>query len=193
MTRIKTAIWRVLLGSLVVSLAAFLIAGVVRTAREPSYDYDASIAKLKEIGRRLQVYRGEAGYLSPSQRTSSTQAGLPNSMSILGIRRGKAWSTPNGIQDFKVQTPRRGVDPGPNTSHFMQLYWEPKLYPPMGDISAFFAERGESLPVLADTNMNSVEDIVNNGSDLVAIVLRLDGTVSIVHWNVRERNSLLTR
>ncbi|HQU17453.1 MAG TPA: hypothetical protein PLA92_00195 [Fimbriimonadaceae bacterium] len=188
-----TLLWRGLLVTFViVAVAAF--ARTMSSYSNHDYDYEASRAKLLAIGRALQLYRAEVEVLPPAQRTKWSDAGLPLTCTILTLP-GKTWSLAEGYQSFRVAKPNRGIENGAGAkgTHFQRLYYDPRGYEKLGDISMFFSSRGEKLPSYADTNMNSIEDEVTPGKQLKALILRLNGEVDLVTYTMDERFSLLKR
>jgi hypothetical protein len=67
-------------------------------------------------------------------------------------------------------------------THFSKLWYKlPTANLP--NISAFYSSRGEKLPVLADFNMNPAVYSSKPDRFLIALVLRLDGSVDLVTWD----------
>lgn len=181
----RVIIWR----GLIVCVLVFSIATIILALKSKSdtYDYDEAIAKLKTIGRALQIYRAEYGYLPPNERKNYSDAGLPPSLHVL-LKKGYKWSLSDSNKVFQLTQPalwRVGDD-----SHFLDLYWPEWGYKQLGDISFFFKGRGENLPILADDNMNSIEDYLTPGNHAKALILRLNGEVELVTFDPTKRLEL---
>ncbi|MBS1721549.1 MAG: hypothetical protein JSS66_00920 [Armatimonadetes bacterium] len=157
-------------------------AGFIQDGQQ--YNPDESRAKLLSIGRALQLYRQEYGYLeNVAERKTYSDAGLPPYMAVL-IQPGHRWSTPNGIKDFQISFPDT-PDRAPNTSHFFITYWPKELDEGMnGSMEKYYALRGEKLIVLGDSNGTPTGMKASGVAKVMA--LRLDGTVDVVEC---ENNS----
>jgi hypothetical protein len=169
-------LWRALVAICIASVCA---AGAVAFIRADDYDLQASIAKLRRIGAALQIYRSEFGVIPVEKRSSPADAGLPPYIELLGKQPDRPWSTPNGINDFRISSP---VWPWTNMwaggSHFNRLYNldDAPIY------LSFYRTRGEMLPVLADLNINRAAGSFSTGDQLRAVILRLNGTVDVVSF-----------
>lgn len=146
--------------------------------------------RLLLIGRRLQIYRHEKGFLPVGKRRSAKDAGLPSDLLELA-QPGHPWSLPHGRADFRFDLPvyNHIYDP-PNPSHFMSVYAERT---PGADPSTW-AKYGEKRPILM------CELIVDEAiyRDVWAVgypvlVLRLNGEVARVQRNPRNPADILSR
>jgi len=152
-------------------------------AGQDPYDYETSIAKLKKVGQALQIYRAEYGFKPVAERKTYSDAGLPPSMSVLAWA-GHSWSLPGGLDEFRVPNPSDAM-PGPG-SHFTEMYWKPSES--LGDMTPYFASRGEDLPIMMDVNMNRARDLMDRSRQLPAVILRLSGKVDRITFDNRRKD-----
>lgn len=160
--------------ALIVAISAPVLALV---ARGSSGDYDEARnrAQLEKIGRALQMYRAEYGFVEPARRQTYSHAGLPPRIGQMAFITGKPWSLT--LSDIKPATYR-----SPNPGTFSQMYWGPERYHVQGDVSSLYRTRGERLIVMMDLETDpglwkSADGIRE------ALVLRLDGTVDKIQFN----------
>ncbi|KAA0225684.1 MAG: hypothetical protein AKCLJLPJ_02439 [Fimbriimonadales bacterium] len=176
-TTVRTAVWWCLLGSLAAS-AAFAI---ISRSRVKGYDVEESVAKLREIGRALALYRLQYPPKPVDQRRTYSDAGLPPHILTL-LEPGHPWSVQDGLRTFQVSRPNGvWVTEG---SHYEMVY--PSSYDKPSEHGSFaplYSERGERLPVLFDGNMNDPVRIYEAPENLDVLILRLDGTVEPASWN----------
>jgi hypothetical protein len=169
--RLKAAV-AVLAVILAVSAPVFAL---VARATTGEYDEARNRAQLEKIGRALQLYRAEYGFVEPARRGSYSDAGLPLALNVLFEVPGKPWSLSRA--DFDPPTRRSHL-----RSTFAQMYWTPRQYAVHGDVSSYFRTRGEQLIILLDPESepelwkrpDGVRDVM---------VLRLNGTVGRVRFN----------
>lgn len=171
-------------------IASFWIVSRGGAESQDGYPYQDSRRKLEAIGRALQIYRAEQIVKAPEYRVDFRDAGLPHSVLVL-LREGQPWTVEGGQDTLLVLFPNRVTDG--LKSQFTKLYWPVEQYEKWGDLEPYFKERGEKLPILADLNMNSVEDMVKPNAVLKALILRLNGEVQIVEFPVQDRMALLRR
>jgi hypothetical protein len=185
---VRTAAWWCIL-AFTVGAAVFVYAfrppqGV------PDYDYVASIKKLERIGAALQVYRTNHAPKPVAQRSDANSAGLPSSIVHL-CEKGKPWTVSEGMSAFQVK--QFGRLYSATGCHFQMLYWPSKLTAQLGDLGVYLRERGEELPILADLNMNTIEEMSGPNDQLKAVVLRLNGKVEVVTWDNMKPNDLFAK
>lgn len=146
--------------------------------------------RLSLIGRRLQIYRKEKGFLPVAKRRSAKDAGLPTDLLELG-QPGHKWSLPNGRADFRFNLPvyNHLYDP-PNPSHFMTLFAQGT---PAAD-PASWAKYGEKRPILM------CELIVDEQTyyrvwalGYPVMILRLNGEVAMAKRNPRNPTEILSQ
>lgn len=161
-----------------VSVVCLVVSGI-HALQQNAKDAAEPLAKLKRIGAALKIYREEFGYKPPAERKDFSDCGLPVDITVL-TQPGKRWSVP--MSDFQLSYSRHGDLR--NEPEFVQLYWHKEVYDDLGDISRYFSERGEELPILIDEDFNKK---LPEGTTLrTCPVLRLDGTVGWMTYDVRD-------
>ncbi|HWP31841.1 MAG TPA: hypothetical protein VNK96_09010 [Fimbriimonadales bacterium] len=168
----------------VLFLIGFAMRPSISEGSQGGYDINESIAKLKAIGKALQIYRAEYGYLPVEQRKNYSDAGLPPFLSDALMDSGFAWSVPKDT--FYLSHPN-DMHQGKCLS-FTQLYvdsmedyessYEYKKY---GDLRELYAKRGEALPILMDFNMLSGKEMAEM-TKFPVLILRLNGEVEQVEY-----------
>ncbi|MCW5935902.1 MAG: hypothetical protein KIT11_01160 [Fimbriimonadaceae bacterium] len=164
--------------------AAMAVVGVafVATAafRSPQQkDPKEAFEKLRRIGVALQLYRAEYGSKPIGERSCFADAGLPANIVTL-TEPGHSWTLP--MSDFQLSYSRYGDSS--NQPEFVALYWPQEFYSELGDISRYYAQRGDKLPILVDEDFNRKlpEGVFVRKSP----ALRLDGSVGWIEYDVRD-------
>jgi hypothetical protein len=182
--------WRLLPVLSLVALASAVISqNQIRSqTHEKSFNMERAVERAQKIGLALKTYRSFHPSKPVKQRKCPADAGLPMGPSILA-EPGKPWSLPNGMKDLQVDVPNaytRGME-----VQYQLLYYEHEFavaakLPCMCD---WFAKRGEDLPVYADRNAPTDDDIFKDIPYKI-IIVRLSGAVDIVDYDPKHRVDL---
>lgn len=161
-----------------------------------NYDLRETQMKMAKIGQSLALYREEYKPLPVDRRKTYSDAGLPPTLLVFIQEKGRKWSLPDGMETFRISAPfgLYDIKDNPNATHFSRLYWTPEHYKRLGDISSFFASRGDELPILADFSINTDAEFADRSAKtLRAVVLRLNGKVDVVVFKHNEHLDILRR
>jgi hypothetical protein len=170
----RTMPWLLALSALAAATVS-LLPTIALGAATGDYDEARNRAQLEKIGRALQLYRAEYGFVEPSRRRTYSDAGLPPRIAQWAFEVGKPWSL--ALSDIKPATYRQ---PEPGT--FSQMYWGPERFGVHGDLSNHYRTRGERLIVLMDLETDPGMWRSADGMR-EALVLRLDGSVDKIRFN----------
>jgi hypothetical protein len=160
--------------AVIVAVSAPVFALVAR-ATGGDYDEARNRAQLEKIGRALQLYRAEYGFVEPARRRTYSDAGLPQLIAHLTLVNGKRWSL--SMDDFRPAT-FRSASPGT----FSQMYWGPEWFQNLGDVSTLYRTRGEQMIVLMDVETDPSRWRSADGQR-EALVLRLNGMVEKIRFS----------
>lgn len=166
------------------SLLTFAFGSAWQNPPERLDDREA-MEKLQTIGRALQLYREAYPPKPVSERRTFADAGLPRYLTAL-CEKDRPYTIPT--ETFFLTQPRTPS----NFISFSLMYWPESSYRKLGDISEFYASRGEKLPVLVDFNCMSHEDFASHEPGRV-IVLRLNGEVEWITYDQRVRLDIMRR
>jgi hypothetical protein len=160
--------------AVIVAVSAPVFALVTR-ATGGDYDEARNRAQLEKIGRALQLYRAEHGFVEPARRQTYSDAGLPPYIAQMTLVAGKPWSL---VRADIVPATHRGSTPGT----FSQMYWGPDRAQSFGDVSTLYRTRGEQMIVLMDVETDPSRWRSADGRR-EALVLRLNGTVEKIRFS----------
>lgn len=154
--------------------------------RQDRLDDREAMERLRTIGRALQLYREAYPPKPVSERRTFADAGLPRYLTTL-CEKDRPYTIP--FETFFLTQPRTSP---PKMGSFSLMYWPESSYRKLGDISDFYASRGEKLPVLVDFNRMSAEDFASHEPGRV-LVLRLNGEVEWITYDQRVRLDIFRR